>query len=243
MTPEEYEKFVCEKFAQKGYRTELTPYQNDYGIDLFAYKLKEKIGVQVKMFGNSGRKINRQMIMELHGAKDYFDCTKAMLATNGQVIDNAKEVAEKLGIEILFFDPAEKLSVNRSGTATNKFDFIWTNYIQPLVGETLMREDGKTNKILAVDWGGIERLTSNGRKQTIKIEIFRLAINKILTEGSITRSSINLEYKERASSGVVLVLSQVPFLDYFDNPSRVELNKEKYQNYVERKSIDSKVTG
>lgn len=30
------------------------------------------------------RKINRQMLMELHGAKDYFDCSKAIKVTDGE---------------------------------------------------------------------------------------------------------------------------------------------------------------
>ena len=60
-----------------------TSYSNDYGVDVFATKGKEKIAVQAKMYGGGTRKINRQMVMELHGAKDYFDCTKAIIGTDG----------------------------------------------------------------------------------------------------------------------------------------------------------------
>ena len=247
MTPEEYEEFVRQKFVEKGYRTELTPKTSDYGIDIFAFKDKEKIGVQVKMYGH-GRKINRQMIMELYGAKDYFDCTKAILATDGEVIDNAKEVAEKLGVKFYLVDPGEKLSPTKppvqprfqlptppaiqapaqQASQNNPFDLIWTDHIKKLEGQTLKMGNGDTNQIVKVDWSGIERITSNGKTQKIKIEIFRLAIAKILSTGSITRDFINQEYPGRASSGIVLILSQVPFFDFLDNPSRIVLNKAKY---------------
>ena len=101
MRPDEYEHIVAEYFEQKGFSTKVSQYSNDYGVDVFATKGKTKIAIQAKMFGNSTRPINRQMIMELHGAKDYFDCTKAIMATNGRIIDNVVEVAKKLKIEIL----------------------------------------------------------------------------------------------------------------------------------------------
>jgi restriction system protein len=167
--------------------------------------------------------------MELHGSKDLFNCTKAVLVTDGQIIGNAKEVANKLGIEILFIEPDDNFSNNNLDWTIDQFDKIWENYIKPLEGNILTRGNGKSNRILSVDWSGIERITSNGKKQRIKIEVFRLAINKILSDGSITRDYINQEYKDRASSGIVLILSQVPFFDFYDNPSRIVLNEEKYK--------------
>ena len=41
------------------------------------------------------------MVMELHGAAGYFDCAGAMLATDGRVLADASEVAQKLGIRII----------------------------------------------------------------------------------------------------------------------------------------------
>jgi len=101
MNPRQFEEMVCSFFRDLGYQTEMTPYSNDYGVDVFAVKGNEKIAVQAKMYGGSSRRINRQMVMELHGAKDYFDCSKAIIATDGDLLSDAKQVAEKLGIEIL----------------------------------------------------------------------------------------------------------------------------------------------
>ena len=207
MTPDQYEKYVANYFQNKGYKVKQTPYSNDYGVDVFAEKNKEKIAIQAKMFGNSNRKINRQMVMEFYGAKDFFNCDKGIIVTDGEIIQNAKDVADKLGIEILFIYPQSHVPKNNS-----QFDEIWENYVMPLEGKTIIRNNGKINKILEVNWGGINRITSNGNQQKIDIEIFKKTINHILENGSITRQEINDEYSKRASSGIVLILSQLPMI-------------------------------
>lgn len=223
MRPDEYEHIVAEHFESKGFKTKVSQYSNDYGVDVFATKGKIKIAIQAKMFGNSTRPINRQMIMELHGAKDYFDCTKAVMATNGRVIDNALEVAEKLKIEILEI-PAIKTNFNSKPQKPNrKFETIWEKYVMPLKGKTIKRADGKTNKIVSVDWSGIKRVTSNGKEQKIKIEIFKKTINYLLENGSITRKYINDEYQYRASSGIVLILGNTSQFELTTNPTGLKM--------------------
>ncbi len=223
MNPRQFEELVCEYFRKQGYEAKTTSYSGDYGIDVFATKGKEKIAVQVKMYGDSTRKINRQMVMELYGAKDYFDCTKAIIATDGTFLPDAISVAEKLKIEVLYINefqtqlPQNQLLKRHKTDKT--FEQIWEDYIIPLQGKTLTRSNGKTNKIIKVDWSGIERLTSNGNKGKIKIEIFKQAVNKLLTDGSISRDYINQNYVGRASSGIVLILSQVPFFTLTDRPT------------------------
>ena len=219
MTPKQFEELVCEHFRNKGYKAQATSYSSDYGVDVFATKSKEKIAVQAKMYGGGTRKINRQMVMELHGAKDYFDCTKAVIATDGILLSDATEVANKLKIEILNIVSSVPLTTKKPTTNDKTFDSIWEKYIIPLQGKTLTRDNGETNEIVKVNWSEIERLTSNGNKGKIKIEIFRQAINKLLADGSITRDYINQNYVGRASSGLILILSQVPFFRLTDKPT------------------------
>lgn len=227
MRPDEYEFLVAEYFENKGYETKVSSYSNDYGVDVFATKGKTKIAIQAKMFGNSTRPVNRQMIMELHGAKDYFDCHKAILATDGRVIENAKEVAKKLGIEILNIPAVKQTQTKLKKSSKGKFEDVWEQFIIPLQGKTLKRDDGKSNKILKVDWSGIERVTSNGRNQKIKIEIFKQTFNYLLKNKQISRAFINDEYPGRASSGVILILSQAPNIDVTNNPKGLKLMSEK----------------
>lgn len=219
MNPRQFEEYVCEHFRKQGYKAELTSFTGDCGVDVFATKGKEKLAIQAKMYGSSTRKINRQCIMELHGAKDYFDCTKAVIATNGTLLAYAITVAKKLNIEIIYLDniSIEKSSIPKVNDKT--FESIWENYIIPLQGKTLTKSNGETNSIIKADWSGIERVTSNGNNGKISIEIFKLTINKLLTTGHITRDEINQNYIGRASSGIVFILSQVPFFETTKNPT------------------------
>jgi hypothetical protein len=218
MNPRQFEELVCDYFRKNGFKTEMTSYSGDYGVDVFAKKGNEKIAVQAKMYGSSTRKINRQMVMELHGAKDYFDCSRAIIATDGNLLPDAIQVATKLKIEVLYIDNLSQLTQTKDKTGDNTFDNIWEKYIIPLAGKTLIRANGEKNNILKVDWSGIERLTSKGNKGKIAIEIFKLTINRLLRDGYITRDEINQHYSGRASSGVVLILSQVPFFKKTDRP-------------------------
>ena len=225
MTPKQFEDLVCDHFRNKGYKAEATSYYNDYGVDVFATKGKEKIAVQAKMYGGGSRKINRQMIMELHGAKDYFECTKAIIATNGILLYDAIEVANKLKIYILNIDSAVPITAKKSTSNEKTFDSLWQKHIIPLQGKKLKRANGETNEIIKVNWSEVERLTSNGKKGKIKVEIFKQAINKLLTDGSITRDYINQNYVGRASSGVILILSQVPFFKLTAKPNGLKYIK------------------
>lgn len=223
MRPDEYEHIVAKHFEKKGYKTTVSQYTNDYGVDIFAAKGKEKIAIQAKMFGGSSRPINRQMVMELHGAKDYFDCSKAIIATDGRIIDNALEVAKKLKIEILKVSAVPTSKITKRTINKNSFENIWEKFVMPLEGKIIKRPDGKTNEIEKVDWSGIQRITSNGKIQKIKIEIFKKTINYILQNGEITRSYINEEYKDRASSGIVLILGYTDIFEITNRPKGLRL--------------------
>lgn len=218
MNPREYELNVAEFYKSQGYQIELTPISGDYGVDVFAKRGKAKIAIQAKMYGSSTRKINRQTIMELHGAKDFFDCTKAILVTDGSLLPDAITVAEKLKIEIVYFDGLITNNPLMIYSYELTFEKIWEDYIIPLQGKVLTRGNGDTNQISKVDWSGIERVTSNGNQGKIKIEIFKQTINKLLNDRFISRDEINQNYTGRASSGVILILSQVPFFKISEKP-------------------------
>lgn len=235
ITPRQYESQVAGYFRRLGYHATLTSYGNDYGLDVLAESSDERVAVQAKLYGHTSRQVNRQMIMELRGVQSYFDCDRAVLATDGVVRPDAIKVAEKLGVEILSLLPDSNL--NESGQEATRnlnetvgvaahvprytVDQIWSDYIMPLAGLTLSARGGRSNTILSVDWSGIERITSNGQKGRIGFEIFRLSISQLLRTGAITRDEINQNYAQRASSGVILVLSQVPFFRREDGPLRL----------------------
>jgi restriction system protein len=219
MSPGEYEVHVGRHFERMGYAVRVSPQTGDYGVDVFATRGEERIAIQVKMYGHTSRRINRQTVMELHGAKDYFDCTKAVIATDGQLLPDAHEVASKLGIEVLHVpaEPSQPPATATSGIPT--FDVVWERYIIPLRGTTITAESGRSNQIVDVDWGGLTRVSSQGNQSRIDIEIFRLAVDHLLRTGQVTRDHINQNYLRRASSGVLLVLAQVPFFVATQRPA------------------------
>jgi restriction system protein len=222
MTPSQYEAVVANHFRQLGYAVEDRSATNDWGVDLFAVKGDARVAIQAKMYGGTPRPVNRAQIMELYGAAAYFECARAALATNGRVMADAEIVAAKLGIEILTIAALAQpgaVTVHEAAPIA-AFDRLWEQYIMPLVGRTLTRSDGTTNTILAVDWAGVDRITSGGNRQRIKIEVFRWAVDALLADGRLTRGAINAMYPGRASSGIVLLLAQIPDFEYVDGELR-----------------------
>ena len=234
MKPKEYEEYVASIFQNKGYSTEVTPLSGDWGIDVIAIKDSEKIAIQAKMYSDSSRKVNRAAIMQLYGAMAYQDCTKAVLATDGDLLDDAILVANKLGIEILKTNPCD-ISDKGSciGIKTEKslpveingypaFDEVWEKYIIPLKGTTLCNSRGE-NKIIDVNWSGVKRKTSKGKEGKVNIEGFRYSYNELLRKKKVTRDEISQQIAERCSSFIVLILKQIPFIELVENPISLKL--------------------
>lgn len=232
MTPQQYEEYIGSLFADNGYKVSVSPLSNDWGIDVIAIKGDEKIGIQAKMYGESSRSVNRRVIMELYGAAAYQDCTKAVLATDGEIYPDAIEVAQKLGIDILRTSvsedfiptvPTKQMNCEVKTKAGNiSFEEAWEKYIFPLKGRILSNSRG-SNKIIAVDWGGIKRVTSNGKLGKIDIEGFRLAYNVLMSQGYVTRDYINQQVDKRCSSGIVLILGELPFVEKTSSPSGLRI--------------------
>ncbi len=194
----------------------------------------ERLAVQVKMYRGS-RLVNRQMVFELFGASRYFDRTGAVIATDGTLRPDAERAADKLKVRIMAVDrtaseqapqvDSEERVTPASGlrAAGLEFEEIWRDHVMPLKGRTLINDRGLRNIILDVNWGGVRRQSSTGARSWIPIEPFRWAIEKILEFGSVTRQEINEQYAGRASSGIQLVLEQVPYFEVSGRPSTIRL--------------------
>ncbi len=103
---------------------------------------------------------------------------------------------------------------------------MWETYIMPLKGKTLKTKN-RENKIINVDWGGIVRITSNGKRGKIEIEDVKKAYS-LLEENGITERALINNFVKRCSSGIVLLLSQVPFIGVKENPIQLYI-KENYE--------------
>jgi restriction endonuclease len=220
MTPEEYEDLAAQMLRAEGWDARVTPYTHDFGVDVIAERAGTRLAVQAKMFGGANRPIAGTMVMQLHGAAAYADCSKAMIVTDGRVLDEAREIGGKLGIEIRFLpavahepEPAASDAEGHVEAPALTFGRIWRDHVMPLAGTTLTRANGKSNEILRVDAGGLERRSSTGRPQKIDIEIFRWAIECMLRGETVSRDDINARYPKRASSGIALILTATPLFE------------------------------
>lgn len=215
MRPEQYEHHVAAVLRAEGWQTTVTRLSRDMGVDVLAERTGHRMAVQVKLYGASSTKVNAEQVMCLHGAAAYADCDHAMLATDGTLSSEAVTVAEKLGIEIRRVPAVDDPSGGFVSNAHHdwSFDSIWERYVEPLAGRELIRSPGKTMQILEVDGSGVRRVTTGGTTQRIAIGTFRWVIDRLLAGEIVTRRDIHDRNARQVSSGVMLILSNVPLFE------------------------------
>lgn len=147
------------------------------------------------------------------------------MATDGELDPDAVDAATKLGIRVVSYDADWTANPDVGRPGVLDFDQIWERSIMPLAGRTLFRSDGSSNQIVEVDWAGVTRISSSGNHQQIDIDIFRWAIERILEVGSVTRKEINARCEKRASSGIVLLLTQIPEFEVRGRPLTIVLRR------------------
>lgn len=116
-----------------------------------------------------------------------------------------------------------ELQMTSQQTHGLNFETIWRNHIMPLAGQTLQSSRGP-NKILAVSDAGVRRTTSSGKVGTIPIKVFRDVVERLLKGEVVSRQDVDDAFPERVSSGVCLVLSQVPFFAYEGRPAALRFH-------------------
>ena len=169
------------------------------------------MAVQVKLYGASSTKVNAEQVMCLHGAAAYADCDHAMLATDGTLSSEALTVAEKLGIEIRRVPAGDDPS---GGFVSDAHHVVVRQRLGTLRrtargprADPLARQ---TMQILEVDGSGVRRVTTGGTTQRIAIGTFRWVIDRLLAGEIVTRRDIHDRNARQVSSGVMLILSNVP---------------------------------
>ena len=208
MDPEQYEHHVAAALCEEGWDTVVSRRGRDLGVDILASRGDRRLAVQVKKYGESATKINAERIMCLYGAAAYVDCAERMLATDGELTAEAELVAAKLNVTVRHIAP----SVAPADRAlTGGFGKLWRDHIEPLAGRDLRRSNRKTMRLLEVDGSGVLRLTTSGTRQHIDINVFRWTVERLLDGETVTRAQIHERSSpHRVSSGVLLILSQVP---------------------------------
>ena len=92
-----FEKFLVNLFANMNYKAEITQASNDQGADLIIEKLGERTAVQAKCYSNT---VGNTAVQEVTGAKQYYNCIKAMVITNNYFTKSAIELAYANNVEL-----------------------------------------------------------------------------------------------------------------------------------------------
>ncbi|SJL26428.1 hypothetical protein PGIN_84-3_00296 [Porphyromonas gingivalis] len=111
-------------------------------------------------------------------------------------------------------------------------DIIYDECILNLKGKTLTNTQG-TNKIIEVNQDEVKRITINNKVNRIKSQTIKEALRIVIEKKSVTRTEIYDTFHLRNSSGIVLILAEIPFIRKIDQPKiTLELIEEEYEKFI-----------
>lgn len=101
MDGETFEMWLAHQFTCAGYDVTRTPYQKDHGADLIVVSPKgTKIAIQAKQSSRRNARIGAKALGEVLRGKDYYDCDMALMVTNRDYTQQAREEAQEIAIEL-----------------------------------------------------------------------------------------------------------------------------------------------
>ena len=220
-----FEFLAGEYLKKEGYEVEVTQGVADWGVDVFAQKDGIRIAVQAKMYGDCKTSITRRMMMELYGVMHYFDCQRSMMIYNGRIMPDALQVAEKLGIQLVYLDQhrLDQLLPEVSFEETaDTFNTLWQE-IRQLEGKTITNNRGTSYDVLKVTDGDITYTNQKGNRYRESADLFRRILARVQSYGSIQQSQLRGEFGTYASAFVTTVFSATNSCKVTANPNTIRL--------------------
>jgi restriction system protein len=98
MDGQEFEAFVGQLLAARGFTVEPTGGAGDLGVDLVARSRDVCYAVQVKRYATP---VSRRAVSDAVAGADHYDCDAAMVVTNSQFTRGALLLAESTGCELV----------------------------------------------------------------------------------------------------------------------------------------------
>ena len=93
------EKEVYSLLKSYGYTVVQTPFSGDFGVDIICLSKKgERVAIQVKNNYSTQSKANVHAVQEVYAGCKYYDCVKFAVVSYTGYTDNAKKMADKLGV-------------------------------------------------------------------------------------------------------------------------------------------------
>lgn len=100
----EYEEFIKNCFIKNGCEARVTKASGDQGVDVVAEIGDKRIAVQCKHYNS---KVGNDAIQQVYSAKNFFDCDIAVVISNNNFTNQAKQLASKLGVYLLHHEDVE----------------------------------------------------------------------------------------------------------------------------------------
>lgn len=114
----EFEHLIQKLFLDSGYKVEITPSSGDYGADLIVEKNGVSTVIQCK---RRNSKAGIRAVQEVYTAKDFYDLDAAVVITNNDYTNSAKEIAIKLGVLLL-----DRSSLQKWIAQSHNFDRLFS---------------------------------------------------------------------------------------------------------------------
>lgn len=102
MSGKMFEIWLEHQFSKAGYSVRRTQYQGDHGADLIVTSLNgTKFAVQAKQLSKRRNRVGAKALGEVLRGKKYYKCDEALIITNQEYTQQAKDEARKIGIELM----------------------------------------------------------------------------------------------------------------------------------------------
>jgi hypothetical protein len=148
-----------------------------------------------------------------------------MLIYNGRIMPDALQVAEKLGIQLVYLDQhILDLLLPEVATeeTTDTFNTIWQE-IRQLEGKTIINNRGTCYNILKVTDGDVTYTNQNDKRHRESADLFRRILARVQSYGSIQQSKLRGEFGTYASAFVTTVFSATNSCKVTANPNTIRL--------------------
>ena len=92
-------RFLQQVFEEHGYAVEPTGKKGQVGIDLVVIRNGARVAVQVK--GAQVETVDQQVVQQTQAGQGMHRCGRSVLITNSQLMPSARQLAEKLGVQLI----------------------------------------------------------------------------------------------------------------------------------------------
>jgi restriction system protein len=101
-----FEELCLRLLLAQGFQVRSTPVTGDHGADLLARKGHYGLAIQCK---DHAQPIGNHAVMEVESARQFYDCTNAVVVSNSGFTKSARQLANKLGISLMDSDQLQHL--------------------------------------------------------------------------------------------------------------------------------------